>query len=82
MPNENWQGKPCLLNPRGSDLDVVQGLDGVTASPTLLGPVLVWSQQNYLKLLLTVRYSKFSMDVAPATFPRGEAGIKMNEMNI
>jgi len=27
----------------------------VTTSPTLLGPVLVWSEQNYLKLLLIVR---------------------------
>ena len=27
-----------------------------TASPTLLGPVLVWSQQNCLRLLLNVRY--------------------------
>jgi len=26
------------------------GPDGVTTSPTLLGPVLVWKQQNYLKL--------------------------------
>jgi len=82
MPNENWQGNRCLLNPRGSDLDVVQGLDGVTASPTLLGPVLVWSQQNYLNLLLTMRYSKFFYGSCPTTFLRGEAGIKMNEMNI
>ena len=28
--------------------------------PTLLGSVLVWSQQNYLRLLLTVRYFKSS----------------------
>ena len=27
----------------------------VTTSSTLLGPILVWSEQNYLKLLLTVR---------------------------
>jgi len=26
------------------------GPDGVTTSPALLGPVLVWKQQNYLKL--------------------------------
>ena len=28
----------------------------VTTSPTWLGPVLVWGQQNYSKLLKTVRY--------------------------
>jgi len=39
---------------------VVQGLGGVTASPTLLDPILVWSQQNHLKLLLTVTYSTSS----------------------
>jgi len=60
MAKEKWQGKPCLLNPLGSDLDVVQGLGGVTASQNLLGPVFLWKQQNYLNLLLTVRHSKFS----------------------
>jgi len=35
---------------------VCQGPGGVTTSSTLLGPVLVWSQQNYLKFLLIVRY--------------------------
>jgi len=30
----------------------------MTTSSTLLGPVLLGSQQNHLKLLLTVRYSK------------------------
>jgi len=29
-------------------------------SPTLLCPILVWSQQNYLKLLLTARYFESS----------------------
>jgi len=32
-----------------------QGAGGVTTSPTLLGPVMAWSQQNYLKILLIVR---------------------------
>jgi len=46
------------LHPResGPAPEVVQGPGGVTTSPTLLGTVLVWSQQNYLKLLLIVRY--------------------------
>jgi len=36
----------CLLHPRESNPGVVQSLGGVTAAPTLLGPILVWSQQN------------------------------------
>jgi len=59
-PTKDWLGKSCWLNPRESGPEIVQGLGGVIASPTLLGPVLVWSQQNYLKLLLTVRYLKCS----------------------
>jgi len=46
-------GKPNT----GKRPDVVLGLGAITTSPILLGPVLVWSQQSYLKLLLTVRYS-------------------------
>jgi len=44
------------LNPRISGIEVDQESGGVTASPTLLSPVLVRSQQNYLRLLMTVRY--------------------------
>jgi len=35
------------LRPRQSVSKFVQGTGGVTTSPTLLGPVLVWSEQNY-----------------------------------
>jgi len=59
-PTRNWRGKFCWLNTRESGPEVVQGLVGVTTSPTLLGPLLLWNQQNYLKLLLTVKYSKSS----------------------
>ena len=52
-PTKDWRGKPCWLNPRESNPGVVRALGGVIASPTLLGPVLMWSQSNYLKLLLT-----------------------------
>jgi len=34
-----------------------------------LGPVVVWNQQNYLKLMLTVRYSKFSYGCCPRNPP-------------
>jgi len=65
-PTEDWWGKSCWLNPRESDPNIDQGPGGVTSSLTLLGPVLVWNQQNYLKLLLIVRFSKSSYGCCPA----------------
>jgi len=38
-------------HPRESCPKFVQWPGRVTISPTLLGPVLVWIQQNYLRLL-------------------------------
>jgi len=56
---QNAPGKNGELSPSGysrhsreSGPKFIQGPGGVTASPTLLGPVLVWSQQNYVRLLL------------------------------
>jgi len=43
---------------------------GMTTSPTLLGPVLVWSQQNYLRLLLIVRISVPPGAATPRLSPR------------
>ena len=60
-PMKDWRGKSSWLNPQKSGSDVIQGLGGMNTSPTLLGLVLVWSQHNYLKLLLIVRYSKSSL---------------------
>jgi len=59
-PTKDRRGKSYWLNPRNSGPEIVQGLGGVTASPTLRGPVLVWGKQSYLKLLLTVRYCTYS----------------------
>ena len=53
-PTKDWRRKSCWLNPRESGPEFVQCQGEVTTSQALLGPVLVWSQQNYLKLLLTV----------------------------
>jgi len=81
-PTKVWRSRSCWLNSQESGPEIFQGLGGMTLSSTLLGPVLVWSQQNYLKLLLTVRYSKTSYRTAvPASLPRGNAGMKVNEMN-
>ena len=54
VPGKNFSG--YSLHPRESGPKFVQRPGSVTISPTLLGPVLVWSQQNYLILLLIVRY--------------------------
>jgi len=56
-----------------NNLEVVQGPDGVTASPTLLGPVFVWIQQNYPTSLL-MRYFESSYDCCPRA--RGKVGTK------
>jgi len=40
----------------GSSPEVAHRLGGVTTSPISLNPVFVWSQQRYLRLLLTLRY--------------------------
>ena len=63
-PTKDWWGKSCWLNPWESDPNVIQGPGGVTLSPTLLGPIFVWRQQNYLKLLLG--FPSPPMGVAPA----------------
>jgi len=48
-PTKDWRGKSCWLKPRESGPKVVQGPRGVITSPTLLGPVLVWSRQNHVE---------------------------------
>ena len=57
-PRKEWRTKSFRLQstPTGSGPKFVQGPGGVNTSPTFLGPVLVRSQQNYLKLPLIVRY--------------------------
>jgi len=59
-PIKDWLGTFCWQHPRESGPEVDQGPGGVTASPTLLGSVLVWTQQTYLRLLLSVRYFEYS----------------------
>jgi len=57
-PTKDWRGKSCWINPRESNPEVVQGLGGVTAYPTLLVPSWCGTNRTIWKLLLTVRYSK------------------------
>jgi len=54
---KNVPGKNSEQRPLGDSLlySLESGPGGVTISPTLHGPILVWKQQNYLKLLLIVR---------------------------
>ena len=60
FPYERLARQVQLAKPTGRRSEVIQGLGVVNTSPTFLALVLVWSQQSYLKLLLTVRYSKSS----------------------
>jgi len=55
MPKD-WRGKSCWLYPRERGPEVDHEPDGVIAYPTLLGSILVWSQQNYEKFLKIMRY--------------------------
>jgi len=51
MYMQNVPGKNSELSHLGCSLHPLEsGPGGVTVSPTLLGPVLVWKQQNYVKL--------------------------------
>jgi len=73
-----WRGNSCSLHPRESGPEVVQGPDDVTTFPTLLGPVLVRNQQNYLRSLLIVGASSPPSLLLPRPSPEKE-GVKMNE---
>ena len=80
-PTKDWWGNSCWLNPWESGPNVIQGPGGVTSSPTLLGPVFVWRQQNYLKLLLIVKFSKSSYGCCPRrnrTFQSGRFGLAVS----
>ena len=83
---QNVSGKNGEISPSGYNLhlresgpEVVQGPGVLTTSPTLLGPVLVWSQQNYPGLLLIVRYFGSSWGCCPRESPKGKAGTKLSE---
>ena len=61
---------------------VIRGTAGVTTSPNLFCPVLVWNQDNFLRLLLTVKYFDSPRAALRATFLRRKAGTKMNGWNV
>ena len=83
VPGKNGEPSPSgySLHPRESGPKFAQGPGCVTTSPTLFGPVLVWSQQNYLRLLLIVRYciSGPPWVASQATFRKGKAGTIMRK---
>ena len=66
-----WQNKGTAT--RSSSKDQVEW-----PQTTFHGPVLVWSQQIYLNLLLIIRYSETSV-CCLANLPSGKVGMKINE---
>ena len=63
--------------------DVIQGSGKVIiTSPILPVPVLMWSQQNYLKLLLTVRYFDSSWGCCLRDPPNRNRGHENECMNL
>ena len=79
VPGKIRRGKSCWLHPLESGSEVDEWSDGSITSPTFPGPALVWSQQNYQKLLVTVKYFESSQAAVPATLSRGNAGMKISE---
>jgi len=73
-PRKDWRGKSSWLHPRKSGSEVVQGPGGVTTFPTLLGPVLVWSQQNCLRFLLIDREVVRVLGLLPHDPPQRKGG--------
>ena len=72
VPGKNGEISPSgySLHQQESGQEVVQGTGDVSESPTLLGPVLVWSSQNYLRLLLIVRYFGSFQGCCPRLSPK------------
>jgi len=82
-PRKIGEASPAgWLHPRVSGPEVVEGPGSVIISPTWLGPVSVWRQQDYRNCWKLWRISSPSRDTAPATLPRGKAGMKMYEKNL
>jgi len=74
IPLEILAKHVLLATRRENGPEVVQGPGGVRTSPTLLGPAFVCSQQNYLRLLLTVKYFRFSWSCCPRDPPPTKSG--------
>ena len=83
-PRKDWRGTFFWLRPPECVPKVNHGPAGVTASPTLLGPVLVWNQQNYLKFLKTVTHfvSSYGCPCPLMTILRDNTGIKMDKSTV
>jgi len=69
---KDWRGTFCWLHTLESGADVAPRPDVVTTSPTLLGFVLVWSQQ----ISVDRKVSSPSRAAAPVILPRGNASMK------
>jgi len=83
MSHEISARRVLLATPTGKrpsgPLRVDQGSRGMTASPTLLGPVLVWSSGAIWDCTNPWDIWSPPRATAPAKLPRGKEGTKMNE---
>ena len=79
-PKKDWWGTSCWLNPRESSPEINEGAGGMTAYLTLLGLVLVWNQQNYMRLLKTVRYFESSWGCCICESPKRKMGMRMSKI--
>ena len=73
-PKKDRRGKSCWLHPRESAPDIDQWPGGVTASPTLLGPVLCGASRASWDFCLSGGISSPPRTATPTTLPAGQSG--------
>ena len=82
--SEEWLGgNSCWLHSPAREIDpeVVQGPDEMHTSPTLLGPILVWSQQKNLRLPNTAVFFQSSQGYWPRGPPWRQSGRENEKIN-
>jgi len=79
FPRNDRQRKSCWLHPWESGRVSPRTRWSDYISDLACWPVLVWSQQSYLRLLLTVRYTSPPRAAAPTTLTGKSRCMKMNE---
>ena len=82
-PRKDWRSKSFGLQstPTRKRLRGRRRTGGVTTFPTLLGPVFMWSQQNYLRFLLIATYFGPSCGWRPRVSPERKSGHENEKMN-
>jgi len=81
MPHERLARQSLLAKVMSKRLRACSRTRRSESITTLFGPVLVWSQQNYLRLLLTVRCFAYSWGCCHRHHPQRNGGHENEWMN-